>query len=147
VLEARDLPFVLHYDEAQWKVSPQRSNFRLLARVTHKSAPISGAFVYRDEPASEQAVRERARGELESAFADFEIDGFEQRRVNEVSVLFMRASATTPDGNDVAVRSYYWLGPDGVIDYSLVARDTAFADRRQAIMDLLNGLEVSASAN
>lgn len=146
VLEAKDLPFTLHYDKEQWAVSPQRSNFRLLARVTHKSAPVSGAFVYRDQASSEKAVRERARHELDTAFADFEVQGFEQRRVNGAPLMFMRARATTPEGSRVRVVSYYWLGPDGVIDYSLVARDAAFAEERQAIMDLLNGLEIAASA-
>lgn len=147
VLEAKDLPFALHYDGGQWAISPQRSNFRLLARVTHKSAAISGAFVYREQPASEEAVRERAREELDTAFADFEIEGFEQRRVNGAPVMFMRARATTPEGSRVSVRSYYWLGPDGVADYSLVARDAAFSDERQSVMDLLNGLEIAASAD
>lgn len=147
VLEARDLPFALHYDKAKWAISPQRSNFRLLARVTHKSAPVSGAFVYRDQPASEEAVRERARHELETAFAEFEIAEFEQRRVNGTPVTFMRARATTPKGSRVVVRSYYWMGPNGVIDYSLVAKAAAFEDQRQAIIDLLNGLEISASPN
>ncbi len=146
VLEAKDLPFTLHYDEAQWAVSPQRSDFRLLARVTHKSAGVSGAFVYRDQTASEKTVRERARHELDTAFAEFEIAGFEQRRVNGTPLMFMRARATTPEGDRVVVRSYYWIGPNGVIDYSLVARAAAFEDQRQAIMDLLNGLEISASA-
>lgn len=146
-LEAKDLPFALHYDGTQWAISPQRSNFRLLARVTHKSAAISGAFVYREQPASEQAVRERAREELDTAFAEFEIEGFEQRRVNGTPVMFMRARATTPEGSRVSVRSYYWIGPDGVADYSLVARDAAFSDQRQSIMDLLNGLEIAASTD
>jgi hypothetical protein len=147
VLEPKDLPVALRYDEEQWAIAPQRSNFRLLARVTHKSAPVSGAFVYRDQPSSEGAVRERARNELDTAFADFEIGGFEQRRVNGVPVMFMRARATTPEGDQVRVLSYYWLGPDSVIDYSLVVRDAAFDDRRQDIIDLLNGLEIASSGN
>ncbi len=144
VLEASGLPFALRFASGQWAVSPQSSDFRLLARVTHQEHPISGAFVYRDEPASEDAVRQRARDELASAFESHEVSGFSPRVVNGAPVQFMRARGMTDDGREFVIRSYYWMGSEGVADYSLVAGRDIFEDQRETIMDLLNGLEIGS---
>lgn len=145
VLEASDLPFTLNFVSDHWAVSPQTSDFRLLARVTHEQHPISGAFVYREETASEAAVRERAREELTAAFDQHDIEGFAPRTINDAPVLFMRASGTTGEGCEFVIRTYYWTGPEGVADYSLVAPRDVFEAERDAIMGLLNGLEIGAS--
>lgn len=145
VLEAKDLPFALRYHADHWSLQPQSSDFRLLARVLHKDSAISGAFVYRDEPASEDAVRERARGELDDAFAHHDV-GFRERVVNGTPVLYMKGRATSADGTEVVIRNYYWSGPDGVADFSVLARPAVFEQHREAIMGLLNGLEIEGDA-
>lgn len=142
VLEAKDLPFSLRYDPEQWRVGPQQSKFPLLARVVHRNGQVSGAFVYREQVESEADTRERAREELDNAFESYEIEEFGQRVVNDAPVLFMKADATTADGTEVAVRNYYWHGPEGVADYGVVANREALDEHREAMMDLLNGLEI-----
>lgn len=145
VLEASGLPFALRFASDQWAVSPQSSKFRLLARVTHEEQPISGAFVYREEEGSEETVRQRAEEELTTAFASHEVAGFTRRVVNGTPVHFLRASGTTDDGREFVIRNYYWTGPEGVADYSLVARRDVFESERGTIMELLNGFEVASA--
>ncbi len=145
VLEASGLPFALRFASDQWAVSPQSSKFRLLARVTHEEQPISGAFVYREKKSSEEEVRQRAIDELEAAFDSHQVAGFAQRVVNGTPVYFLRANGITDDGREFVIRNYYWTGPEGVADYSLVARRDVFEAERGAIMDLLNGLEIASA--
>lgn len=144
-LEAKDLPFRLHYDTAQWEIRPQRSQLALLARVIHKEGAISGAFDYRREPLTLEQLREREIEELESAFENHEVAGFERREVNGHEVLFMRARATTADGQEVVVRSYLWRGEEGVADYGLVVDAERFEDYGPSMIDLLNGFDMEAS--
>ena len=144
VLEAKDLPFRLHYDSAQWEIRPQRSQLALLARVIHKEGAISGAFDYRREPLTHEQLREREIEELDSAFQSHEVEGFERRRVSGHEVLFMRARATTADGQEVVVRSYLWRGEQGVADYGLVVDAERFEDHAPAMIDLLNGFDRAA---
>ncbi len=141
-LRGKDLPFQLWYDPAKWQVKPQRSNFPLLARAVHKDGHVSGAFVYRDERTSIEAIRERAVGELESAFDSHQVEGFSRRSVNGLDVLFMKATATSSDGTEVVVRNYYWQGPQGVADYGLVVNRAKFERYRGEMLDLLNGLRL-----
>ena len=138
-LRAKDLPFRLHYDPQAWEIQPQRSQLALLARVTHRDGAVSGAFDYRRDPLTEKELREREVTELEAAFEQHAIEGFERRRVNGHEVLFMRARATTADGRDVVVRSYLWRGGNGTADYGLVVDAGRFDDYRQQMIDLLNG--------
>ncbi len=141
VLRAKDLPFRLHYDTGQWEIQPQRSQLALLARVTHRDGTVSGAFDYREEPLTEDELREREIDELETAFESHTVEGFERRRVNGHEVLFMRAGATTADGQEVVVRSYLWRGEQGTADYGLVVDAERFDDYRERIIDLLNGFD------
>jgi len=147
VLRAKDLPFRLWYDKDKWKVAPQRSKLRLLARAVHKDGNVSGAFVYRENDETMDEIRERAVGELETAFASHEVAGFSRRSVNGLDVLFMRASAKTQDGTRVIVRNYYWQGPEGVADYGLVANEAMFERYSDDILDLLNGFELKNGAD
>ena len=140
-LRAKELPFHLHYDSGQWDIKPQRSQLALLARVLHREEAVSGAFDYRAEPLTEEALREREIAELEAAFASHEIGGFERRRVNGHEVLFMRARATTADGQEVVVRSYLWRGEEGTADYGVVVDAERFNAYRQDMIDLLNGFD------
>ncbi len=140
-LRAKDLPFRLHYDAGQWEIRPQRSQLELLARVTHRDGAVSGAFDYRLEPLTEDEVREREIAELEAAFTSHTVEGFERRRVNGHEVLFMRARATTADGQDVVVRSYLWRGETGTADYGLVVDAERFDNYREHMVDLLNGFD------
>jgi len=141
-LRGKDLPFQLWYDPAKWQVQPQRSNFPLLARAVHKEGHVSGAFVYRDERESIEAIRERAVGELESAFDSHRLEGFSRRSVNGLDVLLMKASAISSDGTEVVVRNYYWQGPEGVADYGLVVNRAKFERFRGDMLDLLNGFRL-----
>lgn len=140
-LRAKDLPFRLHYDTGQWEIQPQRSQLALLARVMHRDGVVSGAFDYREEPLTEDELREREIDELEAAFESHAVDGFERRRVNGHEVLFMRARATTADGQGVVVRSYLWRGEKGTADYGLAVDAERFDDYRERIIDLLNGFD------
>lgn len=140
-LRAKDFAFRLHYDKQEWEIQPQRSQLALLARVTHQDGTVSGAFDYRREPLTEEAVREREVAELEAAFEKHAIEGFERRRVNGHEVLFMRARATTADGQDVVVRSYLWRDGQGTADYGLVVDAERFDDYREGMLDLLNGFD------
>lgn len=140
-LRAKDLPFRLHYDTGQWEIQPQRSQLALLARVMHRDGAVSGAFDYREEPLTEHELREREIDELEAAFESHEVAGFERRRVNGHEVLFMRARATTADGQEVVVRSYLWRGETGTADYGLVVDAGRFDDYRERMLDLLNGFD------
>lgn len=141
VLQAKDLPFRLHYDPDHWEFQPQRSQLALLARVMHLEGEVSGAFDYREEVLTEDELREREIAELEGAFERHEIGGFERRRVNGHEVLFMRARATTSDGSDVVVRTYLWRGEQGTAEYGLVVDADRFDDYRQQMIDLLNGFD------
>ncbi len=147
VLRAKDLPFRLWYDKDKWQIAPQRSKLRLLARAVHKDGQVSGAFVYRENDESVDAIRERAVSELETAFASHEVADFSRRSVNGLEVLFMRANATTEDGTNVIVRNYYWKGPEGVADYGLVANEDMFERYGKDMRDLLNGLELKDGAD
>ena len=140
-LRAKDLPFRLHYDTQEWEIQPQRSQLALLARVTHRDGAVSGAFDYRREPLTEEELREREVDELEAAFEKHAIEGFERRRVNGHEVLFMRARATTADGQEVVVRSYLWRDGQGTADYGLVVDAGRFDDYRERMLDLLNGFD------
>lgn len=140
-LRAKDLPFRLHYDTGQWEIQPQRSQLALLARVTHRDGVVSGAFDYREEVLTEDELREREIDELEAAFESHELKGFDRRRVNGHEVLFMRAGATTADGQEVVVRSYLWRGEQGTADYGLVVDAERFDDYRERMIDLLNGFD------
>ncbi len=144
-LRAKDLPFRLHYDTDQWEIQPQRSQLALLARATHRDGAVSGAFDYREAPLTEDELREREIDELEAAFESHEVDGFERRRVNGHEVLFMRARATTADGQDVVVRSYLWRGEEGTADYGLVVDAERFEDYREPMIELLNGFDREAA--
>lgn len=145
VLEAKDFPFRLHYATGQWEIQPQRSRLALLARVIHKDGAVSGAFDYRREPLTGGQLRDREVLELQNAFESHEIEGFERRRVNGHQVLFMRARATTADGQDVVVRSYLWRGEDGVADYGLVVDAERFEDYGARMIELLNGFDMRAN--
>lgn len=140
-LRAKDLAFRLHYDTDKWEIRPQRSQLALLARVIHRDGAVSGAFDYREEPLTRDELRAREVDELKSAFESHSIEGFERRRVNGHEVLFMRASATTPEGQDVAVRSYLWRGEQGTADYGLVVNAERFDEFREDMIDLLNGFD------
>lgn len=140
-LRAKDLPFRLHYDPREWEIQPQRSQLALLARVTHRDGAVSGAFDYRREPLTEEELREREVAELEAAFDRHTIEGFERRRVNGHEVLFMRARATTADGQEVVVRNYLWRGEGGTADYGVVVDAERFDDYRGRMLDLLNGFD------
>lgn len=144
-LRAKDLPFRLHYDTEQWEIQPQRSQLALLARVMHRDGVVSGAFGYREEPLTEDELRQREIDELETAFESHEVDGFERRRVNGHEVLFMRARATTADGQDVVVRSYLWRGEEGTADYGLAVDAERFDDYREPMIELLNGFDREAA--
>jgi hypothetical protein len=141
VLRAKEFAFRLHYDADQWEIRPQRSQLALLARITHRDGVVSGAFDYREETLTRDALREREIDELASAFESYSVDGFERRRVNGLEVLFMRARATTADGQDVEIRSYLWRGERGTADYGLVVDAGRFDEYRADMMDLLNGLD------
>lgn len=145
VLRAKSLPFQLWYDPDKWAVGPQRSSFPLLARAVHKDGRVSGAFVYRDEPRSREQIRRRAVEELETAFASHEVEAFERRVVNGQDVLFMKAVATTEGGQEVVVRNQYWIGPEGVADYGVVANRDIFERYRADMLGLLNGFRVRRS--
>ena len=141
VLRAREFPFRLHYAADQWDIRPQRSQLSLLARVTHRDGTVSGAFGYRREPLTAEELREREVAELEAAFGKHTIQGVERRRVNGHEVLFVRARATTADGEEVVVRSYLWRGEEGTADYGLVVDAERFDDYRRHMIDLLNGFD------
>ncbi|MDZ7786602.1 MAG: hypothetical protein U5K73_00170 [Halofilum sp. (in: g-proteobacteria)] len=141
-LRARDLPFQLWYDPDEWTVGPRRSSFTLLARAVHEHGSVSGAFVYRAEPRSREQVRRRAVEELASAFASHEVRAFQRRLVNGHEVWFMKAVATTRGGTEVVVRNQYWLGPEGVADYGVVANRESFERYREDMLDLLNGFRL-----
>jgi hypothetical protein len=145
-VRAKELPFKLHFDPDVWSVQPKQSNLRLLARVVPQQGSASGAFTYREQQLSPAELRQRERDELASAFASHEIAGFEARTVNGEEVMLMRARATTSEGREVVIRSYLWAGPNGVADYGIVTNAEAFADRREAIIGLLNGLEIHPDA-
>ncbi len=142
VAEADDKAVALRYDSAAWSVESRPSKYRMFALVTHSNENVSGMLVYRGEPASEQDVRERVNAELDM-FKDHDVD-FSRREVNGEPVLFVQGVATKSDGNDVVVRSYYWMGDNGVVDYAVMAPGKDFAQHRDAVMDLLNGLEITA---
>lgn len=141
VVQAEDAVVSLRYDANAWAIAPRQSKYRMFAIVTHSDAKVSGMLVYRGEPATEEAVRERAVAELEM-FPEHEVE-FSRRTVNGVPVLFMKAIATKSDGNDLVVRSYYWLGASGVVDYAVMAPREQFDRHRESVMGLLNGLEIN----
>lgn len=143
-LRAKGLPFQLWYDPDKWTVGPQRSSFALLARAVHEQGSVAGAFVYRAEPRSREQVRRRAVEELETAFASHDVRAFQRRVVNGHEVWFMKAVATTEGGGEVVVRNQYWLGPDGVADYGVVANRESFERYREDMLDLLNGFRLRA---
>lgn len=141
VVEADDKAVALRYDSGLWNIEPRQSKYRMFALVTHSETNVSGMVVYRGEPATEQEVRERVVAELDM-FKEHEVE-FTRREVNGVPVLFVRAVATKSDGNDVVVRSYYWMGDNGVVDYAVMTPGSEFEQHRGAVMDLLNGLEIT----
>ncbi|MEX1081520.1 MAG: hypothetical protein WEC99_05840 [Halofilum sp. (in: g-proteobacteria)] len=142
VEEADDKAVALHYDSELWSVESRPSKYRMFALMTHEDENVTGMIVYRGEPASEEEVRERVVAELEM-FKDHEVD-FSRREVNGVPVLYVDAVASKSDGSDVVVNSYYWMGENGVVDYAVMAPSDGFDQHRDAVMDLLNGLEISA---
>lgn len=141
VVEADDKAVAVRYDGDTWAVEPRPSKYRMFALVTHDDESLSGMLVYRGESASEQDVRERVEAELDM-FKDHEVN-YSRREVNGVPVLFVRAVATKSDGSDVVIRSYYWISENGVVDYAVMTPGQDFEQHRDAVMDLLNGLEIT----
>ena len=141
VLAGSDQPFRLHFDSSHWQLRPQRSQLAALARVIHNDGAVMGAFGYRAEALTPEAVQQREERELASAFAAHTIEGFERRRVNGQEVWLMRATATNAEGSDFVIRSYLWLGPEGTADYGLTVGADRFEQYRGQMLDLLNGLD------
>lgn len=140
-VEADDKAVALRYDQKAWKVNTRPSKYRMFAMVEHNDTDASGMMVYRGKQESEEEVRERAIAELEM-LKDHEVE-FSKRSVNGVPVLYMKARATKSDGNDVIVRTYYWMSPNGVVDYAVMGSPKDFRKHGDSWMDLLNGLEIT----
>lgn len=140
-VEAKDKAVALSYDEEAWEVSTRPTKYRLFAMVQHNEANVTGMLVYRGESASEEDVRKRAIAELEM-LKQHKVE-FSDRTVNGVPVLFMKARAKQSNGDDLIVRSYYWISPNGVVDYAVMGSPEDFEAHGDAWMDLLNGLEIS----
>lgn len=140
-IEAEDKAVALRYDQDAWEVSTRPTKYRLFAMVQHNEAKVSGMLVYRGESASEKEVRERAVAELEM-MKQHKAE-FSKRTVNGVPVLYMKARAKKSNGDDLIVRSYYWISPDGVVDYAVMGSPEDFKADGDAWMDLLNGLEIA----
>lgn len=140
-IEAKDEAVALRYDQEAWKVNTRPTKYRLFAMVQHNEANVSGMLVYRGESASEKEVRERAIAELEM-MKQHKAE-FSKRTVNGVPVLYMKARAKKSNGDDLIVRSYYWISPDGVVDYAVMGSPEDFKADGDAWMDLLNGLEIA----
>lgn len=140
-VEAGDKAVALNYDQDAWQVSTRPSKYRLFAMMQHKDANVTGMLLYRGEPASEKEVRERAIAELEM-LKQHKVE-FSKRTVNGVPVLYMKARAKKSDGDDLIVRSYYWISPNGVVDYAVMGSPEDFEAHGDTWMDLLNGLEIT----
>lgn len=140
-VEAEDKAVKMRYDQGAWEVKTQPTKYRMFAMVEHNDTNVGGMLVYRGEAASEEEVRERAIAELEM-MDDHEAE-FSKRTVNGVPVLHMKARAKKKNGDDIVVRSYYWMSPNGVVDYAVMGSPEDFEADGDVWMDLLNGLEIT----